>query len=409
MKQRRFKRLMSMVLTFALVCGMIGVGGVDSFNREISREPDWNKAEILKLVEEGALTLFDENGEELGIVFKDESGQQLFLSYDDFSIISTSATLCFVFSCPVPPTWKRRPERDFQATCVLARQEYWGCDTGHHTLTFVGSPIGHNFPANTWTVTRPATCTVAGTRSRICSRNGCDVAAEHAMIPWLGHSWSAWQYINSTSCQQRRTCGRSGCTIPPETRIEHDSNFTGSNRVCSRVIACGEVRGSTSGLRYMYRTTNAPTVRKVSSGFGNRTVNGTVEHHDGIDITHTSGGPATHGVPIYSVSSGKVLEAREISGFGHVVIVSTQINSINHTIVYSHLVANSYGVSLNQNITTTQRIGNTGNTGRVFPAPTTSNPHNGTHLHFELRRNGTNATNGTPRDPRDYYPTGVFS
>jgi uncharacterized repeat protein (TIGR02543 family) len=39
---KKFKRLMSAVLTFALVASTIGAGGAE--NREISREPDWNEA-----------------------------------------------------------------------------------------------------------------------------------------------------------------------------------------------------------------------------------------------------------------------------------------------------------------------------------------------------------------------------
>jgi glucan-binding YG repeat protein len=245
-------------------------------------------------------------------------------------------------------------------------------------------------------------------------------------IPADGGPWgsmiilnNAWISVNgSTELYSFFTNGR--CLNPHTQHCVHlhDTTF----RACRRSVNCGNVLGSTNGLQYMYRGANATVVRRIPSGgyFGATRPTGT---HRGLDVIHPDGGSYTHGIPIYSVSGGVVVRARVIGTFGDTVIIGTQINGTNYTIVYAHLVANSYGTSEDSLVTVNTKIGNTGNTGNVDPMP--HNPNNcpqpatcrannrcaflGTHLHFELRRNGTNATNGNPQNPRNYYPTNVFS
>jgi murein DD-endopeptidase MepM/ murein hydrolase activator NlpD len=55
---------------------------------------------------------------------------------------------------------------------------------------------------------------------------------------------------------------------------------------------------------------------------------------------------------------------------------------------YAHLKSRT--VSVGQRVSGGQTIGYSGNTGRVNPPVTASNPYAGTHLHFEIRvkRNG---------------------
>lgn len=66
--------------------------------------------------------------------------------------------------------------------------------------------------------------------------------------------------------------------------------------------------------------------------------------------------------------------------------------AINHhdgtMTLYAHLKPGSRKVSAGQSVVQGQVIGTVGNTGNCIPRPSSSNPYNGTHLHFEVRING---------------------
>ena len=56
--------------------------------------------------------------------------------------------------------------------------------------------------------------------------------------------------------------------------------------------------------------------------------------------------------------------------------------------LYGHLKPGSRLVSEGQTVQQGQVIATVGNTGNCQPRPSSSNPNNGTHLHFEVRING---------------------
>lgn len=59
-------------------------------------------------------------------------------------------------------------------------------------------------------------------------------------------------------------------------------------------------------------------------------------------------------------------------------------------------------VSVGDYVQAGQVIGESGNTGRVSPTPTTSNPYAGTHLHFEIRVYNSKTGKYTRVNPMDY-------
>ena len=74
--------------------------------------------------------------------------------------------------------------------------------------------------------------------------------------------------------------------------------------------------------------------------------------------------------------------------------------TINHNVggystVYMHL--NAVYVTKGQVVSRGQKIGTMGNTGEVYPIPTSSSPYSGTHLHFVTSRNGS------PFNPMSLY------
>ncbi len=69
---------------------------------------------------------------------------------------------------------------------------------------------------------------------------------------------------------------------------------------------------------------------------------------------------------------------------------------------YAHLKTKF--VSVGDTVTAGQVIGESGNTGRVSPAPTASNPLAGTHLHFEIRVYNSKTGKYTRVNPLYYLP-----
>jgi murein DD-endopeptidase MepM/ murein hydrolase activator NlpD len=112
-----------------------------------------------------------------------------------------------------------------------------------------------------------------------------------------------------------------------------------------------------------------PVVGRVSSPFGNRRHPKTnaVRFHSGVDIV------APRGTPVASRLAGKVTFAGWRRGYGLVVVVS---HSNGLDTVYAH--CSKIAVKVGQSVNTGQRIGYVGNTGVAT----------GSHLHFEVRRDG---------------------
>lgn len=112
-------------------------------------------------------------------------------------------------------------------------------------------------------------------------------------------------------------------------------------------------------------------VRYISSPFGYRSnpfVGKGTEFHNGTDF------PGPQGTPIYAVEDGVVTHASVLGGYGNLIIVKHN-NSLETR--YAHL--SGYKVRVGQRVTQGQTIGLMGTTGRST----------GSHLHFEVRVNGT--------------------
>lgn len=99
--------------------------------------------------------------------------------------------------------------------------------------------------------------------------------------------------------------------------------------------------------------------------------------HEGVDINGNSG------APIYAAASGTVttaINSNATSGYGTQIVVT---HADGYTTRYGHMVFGSLTVSQGASVTQGQRIGTVGSTGNST----------GAHLHFEIKRNGSNVTN----------------
>lgn len=112
--------------------------------------------------------------------------------------------------------------------------------------------------------------------------------------------------------------------------------------------------------------------QRISSGFSKSRFHPVAKEprpHNGVDYA------APHGTPVLSVGDGRITEAQHRGASGN--IVKVQHNS-NYGSAYLHLDRFAEGVYQGANVEQGQVIGFVGNTGTVT----------GTHLHFEVYKNG---------------------
>ncbi|MBQ2823693.1 MAG: peptidoglycan DD-metalloendopeptidase family protein [Oscillospiraceae bacterium] len=115
-----------------------------------------------------------------------------------------------------------------------------------------------------------------------------------------------------------------------------------------------------------------PTVRNISDGYGDRYIveENRYDFHKGIDITK----PGCHGEPIIASAGGEVITAGNTgNGYGYHVVIDHG-NSIST--LYGH--CSSLNVKVGDIVNQGDVIAYIGNTGYSY----------GSHLHFEVRKNG---------------------
>jgi len=84
---------------------------------------------------------------------------------------------------------------------------------------------------------------------------------------------------------------------------------------------------------------------------------------------------------VYTVNTGCVAGNMSCNGGrGNYVVINH--NNGNYYTMYMHL--NRVYVNVGDIVSSGDVIASMGNTGHVIPAPTSSNPYGGTHLHFEV-------------------------
>lgn len=129
--------------------------------------------------------------------------------------------------------------------------------------------------------------------------------------------------------------------------------------------------------------------------------------HTGIDVNIN-----VIGKNVVAVKDGTVTTSKAISGsiknydsngkyvgsyssYGEYIVINHHDGTMT---LYGHMKPNSRRVSVGDKVKRGQVIGVVGNTGNCLPRPTPSKPLQGTHLHFEVR------VNGSPVNPLPYLP-----
>jgi murein DD-endopeptidase MepM/ murein hydrolase activator NlpD len=163
---------------------------------------------------------------------------------------------------------------------------------------------------------------------------------------------------------------------------------------------------NSSGWSYMF--TEADN-RYISSGYK---LSERPDHY-GIDIISTNGYTYIYGDAIRNVSAGNVVVSQALNATaGNYVVVETNTIDTNTNkkikVRYLHM-KDSPSVTIGQ-IAQGTIVGYVGNTGDVSPKPTSSNPYNGTHLHFDVNNQGKNSgiSSADALNPQKFFPGITF-
>lgn len=132
----------------------------------------------------------------------------------------------------------------------------------------------------------------------------------------------------------------------------------------------------------------APACTNITSNFGLRELDGRSNNHSGMDI---SCGNQSGQDNIIAALDGTVIEVvngysddrNQNAGYGNHVKIQHNNGDVT---IYGHMYLNSITVEVGDHVSQGQVIGKMGSSGNST----------GTHLHFEIRRNGT------PTDPANY-------
>ncbi|MDV6375694.1 M23 family metallopeptidase [Deinococcus arenicola] len=215
-----------------------------------------------------------------------------------------------------------------------------------------------------WVLTLPARPGAASTY-RVRSGDNLSVIARRSGLTLTQLLRANPQYAGGKAIQV-------GATV----RIPARSGVT-SGATASRTPAAAVRSASTSGRgdTWLWPLGNYQT---ISSGFGERTLEGSDEMHYGVDIV------APLGTLVRAARAGQVLESRPdyARGWGWTVVIEHPDGWITR---YAHLSANL--VRKGENVNRGQSVGRVGNTGRST----------GPHLHF-----GT-YLRWSPRNPLGLY------
>lgn len=126
-----------------------------------------------------------------------------------------------------------------------------------------------------------------------------------------------------------------------------------------------------------------PGSTSYTSGFGERWGS----QHQGVDLA----GPV--GTPILAALDGTVVESGTASGFGHWIVIDSNVGGKPVSTVYGHMFENGLHVKAGQQVRAGDHIADIGNDGEST----------GAHLHFEYW-NGGRLQGGTVVDPISVLP-----
>ncbi len=145
--------------------------------------------------------------------------------------------------------------------------------------------------------------------------------------------------------------------------------------------------GATFGFKYSVTNSGNirwpfPVVTPISSGYGGRAAPclGCSTQHRGLDFD-----PAD-GTPFNSIAAGKVVEVNDDGYLGKWVVISHNVGGLEFKSLYAHMIRDSTGVKVGQEVKAGDYIGRVGDSGVT----------SGAHLHLAI------LINEEPVDPFEF-------
>ena len=188
-----------------------------------------------------------------------------------------------------------------EATCTTAGTKQRKCSRCSKIETSTIAIPGHSY--GSWTTTKAATCTVAGSEKRTCTRCG---VSETRTTSILGHNMGSWNTVTSPTCTanglKKSTCSRCGYTETQTiNKLGHDT--LGTPRIVQPTcLADGHTSATCSRCHI---ETGTPTVNKaLGHNWGSWTII--------TDATCTANGSKKH-----SCTRCGYAETQTIEKYGH--------------------------------------------------------------------------------------------
>lgn len=185
-------------------------------------------------------------------------------------------------------------------------------------------------------------------------------------------------------------------TVTYERGVEHSRELISSDVTApvDKVIAVGTKKKAETFVMPFIDACRGGTDYRVTQYFGGS--NG----HGGMDFGVWYGQPVTaamSGEVIYAYNDGYFSSSDLRWTYGTYVVIDHGNGFLTY---YAHL--SSRTVSVGDRVVQGETVGYSGNSGRVSPSPTASDPYAGTHLHFEIRK----CVSGSyvKVDPKNYLP-----
>lgn len=185
-------------------------------------------------------------------------------------------------------------------------------------------------------------------------------------------------------------------------KITYERGTEAKREIISSAVTEPETEIIAIGTKKKEETFAMPfrTAAQGGANYGVTQYYGGSNSHGGIDFGVYYGAPISasmSGTVIYAYNDGYFSKSDLRWTYGTYVVID---HGNGYLTYYAHLKSKT--VSVGDRVSQGDIIGYSGNTGRVSPSPTKSDPYAGTHLHFEIRKYISGSY--VRVNPRDYLP-----
>lgn len=156
------------------------------------------------------------------------------------------------------------------ATCTAAGSKKRSCSCGK-TETASIAALGHSY-SDSWTIDKVATCTAEGSKSYHCTR--CDAKKSVTAISATGHSWGVWNTVTEATCttagKQERKCA--SCSQKETKSIAATGHSYSNNYTTDKSATCTQSGTRSKHCSDCSARTDITTINATGHNWGEFTV-----------------------------------------------------------------------------------------------------------------------------------------